>query len=100
MPPLLLHVERGKLRWFAHLDKILLGACCWLGMPNQEETMNSLKGLHIPSGLGTPFHPPARTGKCGWYPGLLPPRHKHREAEERWMDENDCLSFDDELMSD
>ena len=79
MEPQLLHIERSQQRYSS--SEIRLGcplvASLWrfLGTSNWEEapgqTQNTLQGLYIASGLGTPLDPPGGAGECLWGEGCL-----------------------------
>ncbi|KAK3533211.1 hypothetical protein QTP70_013614 [Hemibagrus guttatus] len=70
--PLLLHIERGQLRWLGHLFLDASWTSPWRGvpgMPHREEapgkTQDTLERLCLSAGLGTPWGPSGRAGGSG-----------------------------------
>ncbi|KAK3508832.1 hypothetical protein QTP70_009600 [Hemibagrus guttatus] len=61
--PLLLHIERGQLRWFGHLFQMPPGR-----LPG-EETQDTLERLCLSAGLGMPRGPSGRAGGSVWGEG-------------------------------
>ncbi len=71
--PLLLDIERSQLRWLGHLFRMppgrLPGEVFWAHPTGRrpreetpEKTQDTLKGLCLPTGLGTPRYPPGEAG--------------------------------------
>ena len=49
--------------------EVFLGTSYWEKAP--RETQNSLEGLYVPSGLGTPRDPTGGAGECHWGEGCV-----------------------------
>ncbi|KAK3560105.1 hypothetical protein QTP86_033893, partial [Hemibagrus guttatus] len=72
--PLLLHIERGQLRWLGHLFWMPPGRLpgeVFPGMPHREEAPGKTQdtGLCLSAGLGTPRGPSGRAGGSVWGEG-------------------------------
>ncbi|KAK3565231.1 hypothetical protein QTP86_001041 [Hemibagrus guttatus] len=75
--PLLLHIERGQLRWLGHLFRMPLGrlpgevfrACHREEAPGK--TQDTLERLCLSAGLGTPRGPSGRAGGSVWGEGAF-----------------------------
>ncbi len=63
--PLLLHIERGQLRWLGHLFRMppgrLPGKVFW-ARPTGRRPRGRPRTRCLPAGLGTPRCPPGRAG--------------------------------------
>jgi len=75
--PLLLRVERSQLRWFGHLIWMPPGRLpleVFQARRPQGKTQDTVEGLYLQGGLGTPQDPPECAGKCcGWEGSLGQP---------------------------
>ncbi|KAK3508838.1 hypothetical protein QTP70_009889 [Hemibagrus guttatus] len=74
--PLLLHIERGQLRWLGHLFQMPPGClpgevyrACPTGKKAPGKTQDTLERLCLLAGLGTPRGPSGRAGGSVWGEG-------------------------------
>ncbi|PWA15275.1 hypothetical protein CCH79_00008546 [Gambusia affinis] len=73
--PLLLHVERGQLRWLGHLVRMppgcLPGEVFRARPTGRRKTQDMLEGLCLSAGLGTPWDSSGGAGRSDWGEGSL-----------------------------